>query len=611
MSASYIILVCVLLAAAACLYLRMKKEIDGCRKQNGALAASLKRREADSELEWRRMIEAVASCRSLSGETPVGLIFLQNGSARDGGGGEPSKGRCYCGGNATGLLNWPSSLDGFNGAYEDVASRLKDLTAGEGERIVEVDKDGILSLVEIKSFVKGEILLATVRDVTKNIEEEQKSIFAERHDVLTGYYRHEVFLDVLRDLLNGGEDLGAACLVLFEVESLSVISDKYGQPYADAYVKSFAKLTSRIFRAGCLFSRYSSDSFYAFIYGYENEDSLKRSLDNLFDEAEKTAVRLESGTASLPLKFCAGLAWYPRDSADYAELLTYAKFTAYFRQKAPVKRFYEFNLERYLKEGYLLNSRESFLQFIERKLVRYAFQAIVDVSTAKVYGYEMLMRPQEPGLKKPTDVLNLARLYSKLHIIESMTWFEAMKAYMEQVENGLIPYNTKVFINSIGGVSLTEAEMETFHEKYYDYVKNLVIEITETERDDDESIRIKRQAADKWKAMIAIDDYGSGYNGAVSLLNFQPHILKVDISIIKGVDHDGERLSLLKNIIQYAKQRNIRVLAEGVDTGEELKTVIDCGVDLVQGFYLSAPGFVPRDISSKLRHEIGVYKYGG
>jgi EAL domain-containing protein (putative c-di-GMP-specific phosphodiesterase class I) len=222
----------------------------------------------------------------------------------------------------------------------------------------------------------------------------------------------------------------------------------------------------------------------------------------------------------------------------------------------------------------------------------------------------MLMRPLEPELKNPLDVLNLARLHSKLHEIENITWFEGMKAYAEQVENGLIPYNTKVFINSIGGVVLSDDELNEFNEKYYDYLKNMVIEITESEQDDDESIRKKRWLAERWKALIAIDDYGSGYNGEVSLLYFQPNIIKIDINIIQGVDHDTDRLNLLKNIIQYAKQKNIRILAEGVNTSEELKTVIECGVDLVQGFYLATPVFIPRDISAKLRREIGEYKYG-
>ena len=102
-------------------------------------------------------------------------------------------------------------------------------------------------------------------------------------------------------------------------------------------------------------------------------------------------------------------------------------------------------------------------------------------------------------------------------------------------------------------------------------MKNLVIEITETEQNDELSSKKKRQIADDWKAMLALDDYGTGYNGEVALLLFQPNIIKVDINIVHGVDRDSDRLNLLKNIIQYARQRNIRVLAEGVGSRDELK----------------------------------------
>jgi EAL domain-containing protein (putative c-di-GMP-specific phosphodiesterase class I) len=240
---------------------------------------------------------------------------------------------------------------------------------------------------------------------------------------------------------------------------------------------------------------------------------------------------------------------------------------------------------------------------LDNRLVRYAFQVIVDVNTAKVYGYEMLMRPTMPELANPTDVLNLAKIHSKLHVIENITWFAAMKAYVEQVEKGSIPYNTKVFINSVGGVVLSDNELNEFYERFYDYVKNLVIEITETEQNDELSSK-KKGNRRRLKAMLALDDYGTGYNGGFALLLFQPNIIKVDINIVHGVDRDSDRLNLLKNIIQYARQRNIRVFAEGVGSRDELKTVIEWGVDVVQGHYLATPVLTPKGIPAKLIKEI-------
>jgi EAL domain-containing protein (putative c-di-GMP-specific phosphodiesterase class I) len=207
-------------------------------------------------------------------------------------------------------------------------------------------------------------------------------------------------------------------------------------------------------------------------------------------------------------------------------------------------------------------------------------------------------------------VLSLARMQSKLHTIENITWFESMRTFTDQVDRGLIPYNVKIFINSMGGAVLSGDERQQFYEKYYDYLKNLVFEITEAEQDDDDIVRIKRDIARQWNAQIAIDDYGSGYNSEISLLVFQPQIVKVDMSIVQGVDHDADRQNLLKNLIQYAKQRGIRVVAEGVQTREELQTVIKCGVDYVQGYYLAKPDYIPRDITAKQKLEIGKLKHG-
>lgn len=588
-----------LASAVLYLYLQMQKNKARYIKENASLSDALQKNKADKELEWKQMIQAVAECVN-SGDTPSGFIFINNDDKS-----------CYCSEMAAELLNWPAWMSGFGDNSNEIISRLDDLTTtGEGIQNIAVDKNNNTSLIEINKLRKHNILLTTVRDITQIIEAEHRYIFETQHDVLTGYYKHSVFLEKLQGLLSSGENLKTACMVLFELESLDLINEKYGHRYIDEYIRKFKRLTESIFTENCLFSRYANGMFYAFIYGYEDENTLRKTLERLHGETEKITVRLEDDSSILPLKVTAGLAWYGKDSDDLSELLSYVNFTAHMRQRSAPKRFMEFNRERYLKEGYLLNSREVFLRLLENRYVKYAFQAIVDIATAKIYGYEMLMRPQEPELKNPLDVLNLARLHSKLHAVESITWFEGMKTYAEQVVNGLIPYNTKVFINSIGGVVLSDDELDIFYEKYYDYLKNLVIEITESEQDDDESIRKKRQLAERWKALIAIDDYGSGYNGEISLLNFQPNIVKVDINIIQGVDHDADRLNLLKNLIQYARQRNIRILAEGVNTSEELKTVIECGVDLVQGFYLAAPTFIPRDISAKLRREIGEYKYG-
>ena len=161
-----------------------------------------------------------------------------------------------------------------------------------------------------------------------------------------------------------------------------------------------------------------------------------------------------------------------------------------------------------------------------------------------------------------------------------------------------------MFIHAHGGTGLTEQEVEQFYEMFVDYVKNMVIEITETEQNDEYTIGFKHKIAKRTSASIAIDDYGSGYNSELSLLFFRPDIVKVDMEIIRGIDKDENRAALLKNLISYARHRNIKVLAEGVETKEELRAVVNFGVDYLQGYYLSRPDSLPKDLTDKQKLEI-------
>jgi diguanylate cyclase (GGDEF)-like protein len=604
MEIALIITALLIAAAAAIILIRQNRQFNA---EKAVLKEALEKSKAEieklkalKEYEWKQLVESVAACAA-GGENPFGLILLKKEGKRS-----------YLNKHASRLFDWPESLCGYAANYDEIFALLKKLSSNTeaGTDRIKLVKENNMLWVDIGRYRQEDLLLVTAEDVTASVEAEERERYALMHDILTGFYKHETFINKLKDLFAENNSLGTACMVLFDIESLKMLNDNYGPKYVDEYISSFAGRIKSCFPQNSIFSRYSNSEFYAFVYGYSDENTIKQSIESLIGEFEKTVVKKGGDEKELLIKITAGLSWYPKDSINPEELLTYSNFSVYVRPGTTEDRIAEFSRERYLKEGYLINSREAFLQMIEYRYIKYAFQTIVDVSTAKVFGYEMLMRPKKTELSNPIDVLRLAKIHSKLHVIENITWFEAMRTYVEQIEKGTIPYNTKIFINSIGGVVLNDSELSRFHEDFYDYVKNIVIEITETEQNDEASVRKKRQIADNWKAMIALDDYGTGYNGEVSLLVFQPNIIKVDINIIHGVDQDNNRLNLLKNIIQYARLRDILVLAEGVNSREELKTVIECGVDLVQGHYIATPVFTPKDISAKLRREIGDFKHG-
>lgn len=92
---------------------------------------------------------------------------------------------------------------------------------------------------------------------------------------------------------------------------------------------------------------------------------------------------------------------------------------------------------------------------------------------------------------------------------------------------------------------------------------------------------------------FALDDYGSGYSNERSLLELSPNYIKIDLSIIRSIDTDANKRQIVSNTVSYAHQRGIRVVAEGLATADEVRTVLPLGVDLLQGFFLAVPQAEP------------------
>lgn len=97
--------------------------------------------------------------------------------------------------------------------------------------------------------------------------------------------------------------------------------------------------------------------------------------------------------------------------------------------------------------------------------------------------------------------------------------------------------------------------------------------------------------------MFALDDYGSGYNSEINLLELKPKFVKIDISIVRNVNQDVNKQQIISNIVNYAHQWDMLIIAEGIETAEELRTVLELDVDFLQGYFLARPGEVPSAIS--------------
>lgn len=234
--------------------------------------------------------------------------------------------------------------------------------------------------------------------------------------------------------------------------------------------------------------------------------------------------------------------------------------------------------------------------------LQYNFQPIVSAKDGRIFAYEALMRTNKEIGFSPSDVLELAERQDRLYEVEHYTFFNVLKIMNDNAKSF---ENRKLFINSIPTVIIKEDEFNDLFASYKEVMKNLVIEITENGMQSDESCETVHKYMRKSGCELALDDYGTGYSNATTLLNNSPHYIKVDHSLIMGIDSDSKKQHFVSNIVSFGNNHGMKILAEGVETHEELQMVIQLGCHLIQGFYTAKPNRVIIDkISDDVEEEI-------
>ena len=299
-----------------------------------------------------------------------------------------------------------------------------------------------------------------------------------------------------------------------------------------------------------------------------------------------------------------GIAWYPDDGQDWETLKKYADFAMYQVKHAEKGRVQEFDIGVYNREAYAERTRREFRQLLSNAQVFYCFQPIFSARSGKVAAYEALMRSDLPTLRSPATIMKLAREQGALYEIERITFTKALETFDSLCRVGSVSGDAMLFVNSIASTCLTQADVDYIDSRWRELRRRMVIEITEEEEIDYEALERKRNAPG-FSGMFALDDYGSGYSNENTLLQLAPRFVKVDITIIRGIDTSPDKQQILRNVAAYAHPRSMKIVAEGVETAAELRTVIELGADLLQGYFLARPAIVPGAIAPEAAAIIG------
>ncbi len=245
---------------------------------------------------------------------------------------------------------------------------------------------------------------------------------------------------------------------------------------------------------------------------------------------------------------------------------------------------------------------KAFELLVDKNLFSYHFQPIINAKNGDIVAYEALMRTDKSIGMNPLEVLSTAKQYHRLDEIEKATLFNVIERYASDPESF---GGKQVFINTIPGHFLKAEQISELKEKYGSYMDNFVYELTEQDAVSEEELNSIRSLGEYAEAQIAIDDYGTGHSNIVNLMRYAPQIIKIDRFLITDIHKNRNKQMFVRSTIEFARINGIKVLAEGVETSNELRTVIDLGVDLVQGYYTGRPAPEPISaIADEVRSEI-------
>lgn len=241
-------------------------------------------------------------------------------------------------------------------------------------------------------------------------------------------------------------------------------------------------------------------------------------------------------------------------------------------------------------------------RILNENLFTYHFQPIVSAVDGEIFSYEALMRSGTERKIPPLSILRYADLLDRIRDVEKATFFNVLDIVKKRKD---IFETRKIFINSIPGCKLDYVDYAKIENLLSENSGRTVVELTEQAELSDDELESLKQQYRRLGIGMAVDDYGTGYSNVSNLLRYMPDYVKIDRSLLSGIQDSAQKQHFVREIVDFCHANQIQALAEGVETREELATVIRLGADFIQGYYIGRPAEeIVESIDSNVKMEI-------
>ncbi|MBN2107107.1 MAG: EAL domain-containing protein [Deltaproteobacteria bacterium] len=463
-----------------------------------------------------------------------------------------------------------------------------------GEHYFQAKAGGARVPVEINANVihagSSQAVCIIARDISAQKKYESSLIHMANHDSLTGLPNRSLFMDRLQQAMYKQERHGNMLAVIFiDLDQFKVVNDTYGHAIGDKLLREAARRLQGLIRKSDTVARFGGDEFtliVADIVSQNDAASIAGKILKIFNRP----ISLDVGEIFMSASI--GISLFPHDGTA-ADLLRNADMAMYHAKASGRNNFQFFSgvLNEKVRERLALEN--GLRQALERDEFIVEYQPRLDASTHTVIGVEALLRWRHPekGIVVPLDFIPHAEETG--FIVPIGMWvLSAACAQNKAWQNaGFAPIRVSV---NISARQFREQDFAASVKKTLAQTglapQFLELEITESSLmiNHEEAVTVLREL--KYLGVtIAVDDFGTGYSSLLQLKQLPIDTLKVDKHFIEGLSRNRNDEALVDTIIHMGHTMGLRVVAEGVETREQMRYLLDRNCVEMQGFYFSHP----------------------
>ncbi|MEH6445482.1 MAG: bifunctional diguanylate cyclase/phosphodiesterase [Oceanospirillaceae bacterium] len=414
-------------------------------------------------------------------------------------------------------------------------------------------------------------------------------------DLLTGLPNRYHFSLRLKETIDEAQREQTDFAVCFmDIDHFKQMNDALGHGKGDAILTAFAARLKLVAKCNDLIARVSGDEF--FFVAREVDDVIKADL-----LAEKLKKHLQQ-----PIEFAGqqhfitvsmGVAMYPIDGVDVASLLHHSDQAMYAAKRAGRNRHFFFNEAMREQADSYLNIHQDILRGLAGGEFELYYQPMLNVKSESVDFCEALVRWNHPerGLVMPGEFIRIAERTGAIREIGNWAFSQACRDIREFIDSDI---HIKIALNH----SISEYYSNRAFESWKQILKenavtgdNFIFEIPEAMLMDKKSIRMSVVTAmRKMGVQFAIDDFGTGHSAINYLRNYPADILKIDSSLIQGMQESSKDRTLVEVVLTLAKSLDKIVVAEGVENANVAEHLKGLNCDYLQGNWLLEPRSINR-----------------